>query len=101
MTAASDIDRCDQAELVSAYALHALPPGEASAMETHIAACAQCRHELQMLRPIIDSFAAWQTEVLRPSTSMWDHLLKRIESEMPKNPQPATRRNWLEPDWEE
>jgi anti-sigma factor ChrR (cupin superfamily) len=101
MTAASDSERCDQLELVSAYVLKALPISEASVMEAHFAACEQCRQELQTLRPIIDSFVAWPVEVLRPSMSMWDRLLERIESETPKNPQPATRRDWREPDWEE
>ena len=87
-------------ELVSAYVLRALPLREASAMGAHIAACVHCRQELQTLRPIIDSFSAWPIEVLRPSTSIWDRLLERIESEAPKNPQPATRRDWLEPHWE-
>jgi quercetin dioxygenase-like cupin family protein len=99
MTAASDRDRCDQMELVSAYVLKALPLSEASALEEHLAACAQCRRELQTLRPIIDSFSAWP--VGRPSTSVWDRLLERIESEAPENPQPTTRSDWLEPEWEE
>lgn len=101
MTVASDKDRCDQVEIVSAYVLKALPLSEARAMEAHVAACAQCRQELQTLSPIIDSFAAWPIEVLRPSTSIWDRLLERIESEAPTNPQPAARRDWQEPDWEE
>jgi len=101
MTAASDRDRCDQMEIVSAYALHALPHSETSAMEAHIAACVQCRQELQNLRPIIDSFSAWPIAVLRPSPSIWNRLVERIESEAPKNPQRATRRDWLEPHWEE
>lgn len=101
MTVASDKDRCDQVEIVSAYVLKALPLSEARAMETHVATCAQCRQELQTLSPIIDSFAAWPIEVLRPSTSTWDRLLERIESDAPMNPQPAARRDWQEPDWEE
>jgi hypothetical protein len=101
MTAASDRGRCDQMELVSAYVLHALPLSEASAMETHIATCVQCRQELQTLRPIIASFSAWPIEMLRPPTSIWDRLLERIDAQAPKNPQPATRRDWVEPDWEE
>ena len=101
MTAASDQDRCDQTELVSAYALRALPLGEASAMAAHIATCAQCRQELQALHPIVESFAAWPIDVLRPPTSIWDRLLERIESEASKNPHPATGRDWREPDWEE
>jgi anti-sigma factor ChrR (cupin superfamily) len=101
MTAALDQDRCDQMELVSAYVLHALPVSEVSALEAHIAICQQCRRELQTLRPIIDAFSAWPIEVLRPSQSIWDRLLERIETEVPKNPQPTTRRDWVEPDWEE
>lgn len=101
MTASSDNDRCGQVELVSSYALKALPLSEASTMKAHIAACEQCRQELQTLRPIIDSFAAWPIDVLRSPTSIWDRLLERIESKTSNNPQPATRRDWLEPDWEE
>lgn len=101
MTAASDEDRCGQMELVSAYVLKALPLSEASAMKAHIGGCEECRQELQTLRPIIDSFTAWPAEVLGPSASTWDRLLERIESETPKTPQPATRRDWQEPDWEE
>lgn len=101
MTAASERDRCDQVELVSAYVLKALPLSEASALEAHIATCAHCRQELQTLRPLIDSFSAWPVAVVRPSTSIWDRLLERIDSQAPNNPQPAARREWLEPDWEE
>lgn len=101
MTAASDMDRCDQMELVSAYALRALALSEASSMEAHIAACAHCQAELQTLRPIIDCFSAWPIDVLRPSTSIWDRLLTRIESETPKNPTRVRRQAWSEPDWEE
>ena len=101
MTAASDKDRCDQMELVSAYVLRALPPSEASAMQAHVATCVHCRRELQTLRPILDSFSAWPIEVLRPSTSIWDRLLERIDSQATKNPQEAPRHDWLEPDWED
>ena len=101
MTAASDKDRCDQMELVSAYVLRALPLGEASAMEAHIAMCAHCRQELQALRPIVNSFSAWPIEVLTPTASIWGRLLERIESPAPQNPQPACRPDWVEPEWEE
>ena len=101
MTAASDQDRCDQTELVSAYVLNALPSGEASTMAVHIAACDLCRQELQALQPVIGSFTAWPVEVLRPSASIWDRLLERIESETSKKTQPTARRAWLEPDWEQ
>lgn len=101
MTLASDKDRCDQMELVSAYVLNALPLSEARTLEAHIATCAQCRQELTTLRPLISSFSAWPTDVLRPSAAIWDRLLERIDSEASKSSQPATLRNWREPDWEQ
>ena len=101
MTAASDQDRCDQMELVSAYVLQALPPSEASTMAAHIAVCDLCRQELQTLQPVVGSFTAWPTEVLRPSASIWDRLLERIESKTSNDAQPTARRDWQEPDWEE
>jgi quercetin dioxygenase-like cupin family protein len=101
MTLASGKDRCDQVELVSAYVLKALPLSEVRTLEAHIATCTQCGQELQALRPVISSFSAWPVDVLRPTTSIWDRLLERIDSEASKNPQPATRREWLEPDWEQ
>jgi anti-sigma factor ChrR (cupin superfamily) len=88
-------------ELVSAYVLNALPPSEACTMAEHIAVCDLCRQELQTLQPVIGSFTAWPIEVLRPSASIWDRLLERIDSETSKNSQPTTRRDWLEPDWEQ
>lgn len=100
MKSTSEKDPCDQMELVSAYAVHALTHDEASAMEAHIAACEQCREELQTLRPVVDSLAAWPIDVLRPTTSVWDRLVERIESEAPTRTQSPTRRE-AEPDWEE
>ena len=101
MTAASDKDRCDQMELVSAYVLRALPLSEASALEAHIAACAQCRQELQTLRPIVDSFPHGRSRCFvrrrRSGIACWSVSSQQTS----KNPQPATRRDWLEPDWEE
>jgi anti-sigma factor ChrR (cupin superfamily) len=101
MTAASDQDRCDQLELVSAYVLQALPPAETSAMDAHIAVCELCRQELQTLQPLVGSFAAWPIDVLRPSAPIWDRLLERIDSKTSNNAQPTARRDWQEPDWEE
>lgn len=101
MTLASDKDRCDQMELVSAYVLKALPLSEARALEAHIAACEHCGQELEALRPLISAFAAWPVDILRPPTSTWDRLLERIDSEAAKNPQRTARHDWLEPDWEQ
>jgi anti-sigma factor ChrR (cupin superfamily) len=67
----------------------------------HMATCEQCGQEFEALRPLISSFSTWPIDVLRPTTSIWNRLLERIDSEPSKNPRPATRRGWLEPDWEQ
>src|SRR5258706_6053937 len=72
---------CDQAELVSAYALHALPSSDVAAVEAHLSSCPQCRRELDMLRPLIDSFVSWPTDVLRPAASLQERLARRIAAE--------------------
>jgi anti-sigma factor ChrR (cupin superfamily) len=100
MTSASDTHRCDLVELVSAYVLRALPSNEAPDVEAHIATCPECRRELETLRPIVDSFAAWPTDVLRPSNSLWDRLVERI-ADTERKPVPAPQRQWSEPQWEE
>ena len=54
---APGMDReCEQMDLVHAYALGALPGDEMRVVETHLSACAECRREVELLRPIIDGF---------------------------------------------
>jgi anti-sigma factor ChrR (cupin superfamily) len=93
--------RCDQAELVSVYALHALPSSEVPVVEAHIAACPECRQELETLRPVVDSFAHWPTDVLRPSASLRGRLARRIAAETGGEPILPLERRWSEPEWEE
>ena len=84
-----------------AYAVQALAPGEVAAAEAHIAACPDCRRELESLRPVVDSFAAWPTDLLRPTTS----LRARLAPGSPRRPAsrrcPPCGQAWSEPDWEE
>jgi anti-sigma factor ChrR (cupin superfamily) len=87
--------------LTWAYAVQALAPGEVAAAEAHIAACPECRRELQSLRPVVDSFAAWPTDLLRPTTSLRARLAARIAGETGQPPAPAVGQAWSEPDWEE
>jgi anti-sigma factor ChrR (cupin superfamily) len=93
--------RCERAEVACAYALHALPAGEVAAAEAHIAACPDCRRELESLRPVIDRFVAWPTDVLRPTTALQARLALRIADETGKPPVPPPARRWSEPDWEQ
>ena len=54
-----------------------------------------------MLRPIVESFVSWPTDVLRPSSSLQQRLAQRIAADtggpavLPATPQ------WSEPQWDE
>jgi anti-sigma factor ChrR (cupin superfamily) len=101
MTSALDRNHCDQAELVCAYALQALPSGHVPAVEAHIASCPQCRREVETLRPVIDAFVSWPTDVLRPAASLQERLARRISEEAGGAPVSPATRQWSEPEWEE
>lgn len=101
MSPATERNRCDQAELVCAYAVQALPSGAVSAVEAHLSSCAQCRREVETLRPLIDSFVAWPTDVLRPAESLRRRLARRIAAETGREPVVPAARQWSEPEWEE
>lgn len=94
-------DPCGQAERLSAYAVLALPAEEVPAFESHLASCPHCQAELEDLRPVVDAFVAWPTDVLRPAGGLQERLAQRIAKdtgEAPVAPPPA---RWREPDWEE
>jgi anti-sigma factor ChrR (cupin superfamily) len=92
---------CDQGEVTSAYAAQALAPSEVAAAEAHIAACPDCRRELESLRAVIDRFVSWPTDVLRPPSSLQHRLARRIAEETGKEAAPPSPRQWSEPDWEQ
>jgi len=95
---------CHRAEATCAYGLQVLPASEVAAAQTHIAACPDCQRELESLRSVIDSFAAWPNDVLRPTTSLGTRLALRIAEETGKEPVPPPARRgvqtWAEPEWE-
>ena len=95
-----DRDRCEQSEVTCAYALQVLPASEIAAAEAHIASCPDCRRELESLRTVVDRFAAWPTDVLRPTTSLQTRLARRIAEETGKAPVLPPARQWTEPEWE-
>jgi hypothetical protein len=99
MSPASGIDERDHADLVSAYALGALPASEAAAMGAHISGCGACQHDLATLRPVVESFAAWPTDVLRPSPSLWERLAQRIAPETSRTSTAPDHRRRDEPEW--
>ncbi|HZB52753.1 MAG TPA: cupin domain-containing protein [Reyranella sp.] len=96
-----DEDPCGQSELTSAYAAQALPAADVAAAEAHIAGCPHCQRELEALRPVVDRFVSWPTDVLRPPTSLQARLAQRIAAETGKEPVPPPALQWREPDWEQ
>ncbi|MDH2357043.1 cupin domain-containing protein [Bradyrhizobium sp. SSUT112] len=98
---ASDRKQCPQSEMTCAYALQALPASEIAAAEAHIASCPDCQRELEALRPVLDRFVSWPTDVLRPSASLQTRLALRIAEETGRQPVPPTPRQRVEPEWEQ
>ena len=101
MSSAFDRTRCEQAELVCAYAMQAVPSSDVPAIEAHLSSCAQCREELKSLRPALGAFAFWPTDVLRPATSLQARLASRIAAETGREPILPAARQWKEPEWED
>lgn len=101
MSPASDPHGRDYAERVFLYALQALPSSEVAVVGAHIAGCAECRQEMETLRPVVDSFVSWPTDVLRPSASLWERLAQRIAAETGGEPVSPAPQRWTEPEWKE
>jgi anti-sigma factor ChrR (cupin superfamily) len=91
---------CGQTELLYVHALEALPSTEALAMDAHISDCSDCRQEMALLRPIVDTFVSWPTDVLRAPASLWGRVTQRIAAETGEEPLSAEK-SWVEPEWEE
>ena len=89
----------DHDEQVMLYALGALPPAEASAVEARLSVCPDCRRQLQTLRPVVDSFTAWPTDVLRPAEPLWDRLASRIGGEAANRPSSEQPLALPKPEW--
>jgi anti-sigma factor ChrR (cupin superfamily) len=101
MSPVLDQQRCNQVELVSLYAVHALPANEMPVVEAHIGECSDCRQAMEALRPVIDSLVFWPIDVLRPSDSLWARLSNRIAAETGGDPVLPAGQRWSEPEWEE
>jgi len=101
MSTKDDTFSCDWGELVSAHAIHALPPAEVAAVEAHLAACEHCRRELEALKPVVDAFTSWPADVLRPAPSLQRRLAERIAAETGTKPVLPIATPWSEPEWED
>src|SRR5689334_22174801 len=92
--------RCKQIELTCAFVAQALSANEADDAERHIASCQECQREVDRLRPIVECFLVWPTDVLAPTTSLQQRLARRLADETGKPLLLPSARHWVEPDWE-
>jgi len=91
---------CGHNETTCAYAAEALAASEVAAAEAHIASCPDCQRELESLRPVMNRFVCWPTDILRPTTSLQGRLALRIAEETGKQPVLPPAPRWAEPEWE-
>jgi hypothetical protein len=92
---------CNKSELICAHMLQGLPAEEGRTFEAHLLSCWQCRRELDGLRPVLDAFVAWPTDVLRPPTPLQARLAARIAAGARGDSLLLRRAPTPEPDWEE
>jgi len=88
-------------DLVFLFALQCLSPREMASVEAQILLCQDCQHEIETLRPVVQSFVGWSTDVLRPAESLWGRLSKRIASEGSTQPFMPPLEAPGKPKWEE
>ena len=70
----------DVVELLGAYALDAVDAGERDAVERHLEACAQCRHEVAEHREVAGMMASgWQPA----PEGLWDRIAATLEEKPP------------------
>jgi len=101
MNSKPDRHNQEHLDLLSLFALQALPQREIAAVEAQISSCEDCQQEIETLRPIVRSFVSWSTDVLRPAESLWDRLANRIASETATQPFVPPLEAPSKPDWEE
>jgi quercetin dioxygenase-like cupin family protein len=83
------------------FVLRALPPDQLASVEAQISSCEDCRQEIETLRPVVQSFVGWSTDVLRPAESLWSRLTNRIASEGGTQPFVPPLDAPVQPAWEE
>src|SRR5690242_19734746 len=88
-------------DLLYLYALQSLQSNEIPAAEAQISACAACRQELEAMRPVVQTFVSWPTDILRPASSLWTRLANRIAAESGRKPLSLLPPSANQPEWEE
>jgi anti-sigma-K factor RskA len=73
---------------LAAYLLGALEPGEAAALEQHLAGCEECRAELEWLRPAVLRLPE-AVEAAEPPVGLRARIMAEIEADA--RPEPTVR----------
>ena len=96
-----DRDMCAHAELARAYGLQATSEDETRAIEAHLSSCEECRREAEALRPLVDAFAFWPTDVLQPSRALGSRLADRLAADTQRERVPPSPHRSREQEWNE
>jgi anti-sigma-K factor RskA len=88
-------------ELSGAYVLGALGEAEQEEVEAHLVQCADCKHLIQELQPIVDMLPLAVPQI-EPSPRVKAQLMAKIRSSQPASiqqtrPQPQRIRSWRMP----
>ncbi len=83
-------DHASYQEEIGAYLLGALTDLERQAFERHLAACGECRDEIERLRPAADLLPR-SVEQVEPPPSLKASLMEIVESEARAGPEPETK----------
>ncbi|HJU21983.1 MAG TPA: cupin domain-containing protein [Casimicrobiaceae bacterium] len=94
-------DPCPHAELAQAYGLQATSEVEARAIEAHLPSCEECRHEVEALRPLVDAFAFWPTDILTPPRALESRLADRLAADTGGERVSPSPQRTQKPDWNE
>lgn len=65
---------------IAAYLLGALEPGEAAEVEQHLAACEECRSELEWLRPAVRTLPE-SVERVEPPAQLRSRIMAEVEAD--------------------
>lgn len=83
------------------YLLQALSPNETLPVEWQIFTCEDCIREVSSLRPVIQSLVSWQTDLLRPASSLWPRVAQKIGEDTRNQPILAPVDLGITPFWED
>lgn len=78
---------------LAAYLLGALEPGEAAALEQHLAGCEQCRAELEWLRPAVQTLPE-AVEPTEPPAGLRARIMGEIEADAKAKQKEASGFGW-------